>query len=164
MFFNHIVITNTPQFWYSFCQSSLYPFQPIYVALVTPQMPLPWLHFDFHCFTEQHNVCGHVSYGVRPIVACLPAWFRFAQCLRRYRDTRKVFPHIVNAGKYSTTFFVVIFSTLNTVYKGVLNVLSSSYITGSSCQTGGHDPPGQLFCNFWGSLHIPRTIMSNFWE
>ena len=62
-------------------------------------------------------MCGGVLYGIRPIVACLPAWFRFAQCLRRYRDTRLVFPHIVNAGKYSTTFFVVLFSSLNTAYK-----------------------------------------------
>lgn len=36
---------------------------------------------------------------------CLPAWIRFMQCLRRYRDTTNVFPHLVNAGKYSTTFF-----------------------------------------------------------
>ena len=64
------------------------------------------------------QVCGSVSYGIRPIVACLPAWWRFAQCLRRYRDTRLVFPHIVNAGKYSTTFFVVLFSSLNRAYAG----------------------------------------------
>lgn len=63
-------------------------------------------------------MCNGVSYGVRPIVACLPAWWRFAQCLRRYRDTRLVFPHLVNAGKYSTTFFVVVFSSLNNAYKG----------------------------------------------
>lgn len=56
------------------------------------------------------------EYLIRTIVACLPAWFRFAQCLRRYRDdtsaSHGIFPHLVNAGKYSTTFFVVIFSTL----------------------------------------------------
>ncbi|KAK2159064.1 hypothetical protein LSH36_159g04020 [Paralvinella palmiformis] len=63
------------------------------------------------------GVCGTVKYGIRPIVACLPAWFRFAQCLRRYRDTRLVFPHIVNAGKYSTTFFVVLFSSLHSHYR-----------------------------------------------
>ena len=44
---------------------------------------------------------------------CLPAWFRFAQCLRRYKDTREAFPHLINAGKYSTTFFVVLFLTLS---------------------------------------------------
>ena len=42
--------------------------------------------------------------------------FRFAQCLRRYRDTKEAFPHLANAGKYSTTFFVVLFSTLNTAW------------------------------------------------
>ncbi|XP_033105651.1 xenotropic and polytropic retrovirus receptor 1 homolog [Anneissia japonica] len=66
--------------------------------------------------------CGTYGYGARAVVACLPAWFRFAQCLRRYRDTKLVFPHLVNAGKYSTTFLVVIFSSL---YK--LNNDSSFY-------------------------------------
>lgn len=42
------------------------------------------------------------------IVNCIPAWIRFAQCIRRYRDTGEKFPHLANAGKYSTTFFVVI--------------------------------------------------------
>lgn len=73
-----------------------------------------WLGKDVQ---EDDSVCGTISYGVRPIVACLPAWFRFAQCLRRYRDTRLIFPHIINAGKYSTTFFVVLFDTLNKAYK-----------------------------------------------
>lgn len=60
------------------------------------------------------NLCVKNNW-VRPMVSCLPAWFRFAQCLRRYRDTREAFPHLLNAGKYSTTFFVVLFSTLNAV-------------------------------------------------
>ncbi|KAJ8395456.1 hypothetical protein AAFF_G00031900 [Aldrovandia affinis] len=57
-------------------------------------------------------VCHSYSYGVRAIIQCLPAWFRFVQCLRRYRDTKRAFPHLVNAGKYSTTFFVVTFAAL----------------------------------------------------
>uniref|UniRef100_T1JMQ6 Xenotropic and polytropic retrovirus receptor 1 n=1 Tax=Strigamia maritima TaxID=126957 RepID=T1JMQ6_STRMM len=66
---------------------------------------------------NDHRKCMDRSYGIRPIVACLPAWFRFAQCLRRYRDSKEAFPHLANAGKYSTTFFVVIFSTLNSYYR-----------------------------------------------
>ncbi|XP_037933725.1 xenotropic and polytropic retrovirus receptor 1-like [Teleopsis dalmanni] len=46
----------------------------------------------------------------RPIVAILPTYFRFAQCIRRYRDTKEAFPHLMNAAKYATSFFVVIFS------------------------------------------------------
>ncbi|KAL3275928.1 hypothetical protein HHI36_020663 [Cryptolaemus montrouzieri] len=62
------------------------------------------------------NSCVENHMILRPIMACLPAWFRFAQCLRRYRDTKEAFPHLANAAKYSTSFFVVIFSALNTVY------------------------------------------------
>lgn len=31
----------------------------------------------------------------------LPPIWRFFQCIRRYKDTRNVFPHLVNCGKYS---------------------------------------------------------------
>ncbi|UJR19481.1 hypothetical protein I4U23_022611 [Adineta vaga] len=42
------------------------------------------------------------------IFLLLPSWFRFLQCLRRYRDTKHRFPHLVNAGKYASSFFVII--------------------------------------------------------
>ncbi|XP_027883359.1 xenotropic and polytropic retrovirus receptor 1a [Xiphophorus couchianus] len=59
-----------------------------------------------------HHICHSYWYGLRAIIQCLPAWLRFIQCLRRYRDTKRAFPHLVNAGKYSTTFFVVTFAAL----------------------------------------------------
>ncbi|XP_012261943.1 xenotropic and polytropic retrovirus receptor 1 [Athalia rosae] len=62
--------------------------------------------------------CMSGSYIVRPIVNCLPAWFRFAQCIRRYRDSKEAFPHLANAGKYSTTFLVVITTTLRGLHEG----------------------------------------------
>ncbi|XP_034738482.1 xenotropic and polytropic retrovirus receptor 1a [Etheostoma cragini] len=63
------------------------------------------------------HVCHSYSYGLRAIIQCLPAWFRFIQCLRRYRDTKRAFPHLVNAGKYSTTFFVVTFAALYATHR-----------------------------------------------
>ncbi|XP_045462138.1 xenotropic and polytropic retrovirus receptor 1-like isoform X1 [Harmonia axyridis] len=60
--------------------------------------------------------CMEKNFFVRPIINCLPAWFRFAQCLRRYYDSKEAFPHLVNAGKYATTFFVVLFSTMKSMY------------------------------------------------
>lgn len=63
--------------------------------------------------TQNNDVCMSNIYGIRPVLGCLPAWWRFSQCLRRYRDTRLAFPHLVNAGKYATTFFVVIFHSLH---------------------------------------------------
>ena len=62
------------------------------------------------------GICSNSGWWLVAIVKCLPAWFRFAQCLRRYRDTKEAFPHLVNAGKYSTTFLVVTFATLSSVY------------------------------------------------
>ncbi|XP_017778103.1 PREDICTED: xenotropic and polytropic retrovirus receptor 1-like [Nicrophorus vespilloides] len=62
------------------------------------------------------DYCINKFIPLRSIMAALPAWFRFAQCLRRYRDTREAFPHLANAAKYSTSFFVIIFSTLFTIY------------------------------------------------
>ncbi|KAJ8922421.1 hypothetical protein NQ315_004367 [Exocentrus adspersus] len=62
------------------------------------------------------NYCVANHMGIRAFMACLPPWFRFAQCMRRYRDTKEAFPHVVNACKYATSFFVVMFSTLNKVY------------------------------------------------
>ncbi|KAM4056331.1 EXS family protein [Hirsutella rhossiliensis] len=41
----------------------------------------------------------------------LPAIWRFLQCLRRYHDTRNVFPHLVNGGKYAMT--IVSYVTLS---------------------------------------------------
>ncbi|XP_048108483.1 xenotropic and polytropic retrovirus receptor 1a isoform X2 [Alosa alosa] len=67
--------------------------------------------------TPGDRVCHKYSYGLRAVIQCLPAWCRFVQCLRRYRDTKRAFPHLVNAGKYSTTFFVVTFAALYKTHK-----------------------------------------------
>ncbi|XP_053326359.1 xenotropic and polytropic retrovirus receptor 1 [Spea bombifrons] len=66
---------------------------------------------------EGTGICNTYSYGVRAVVQCIPAWLRFIQCLRRYRDTKRAFPHLVNAGKYSTTFFMVTFGALYSTHK-----------------------------------------------
>ncbi|XP_071607475.1 solute carrier family 53 member 1 [Heliangelus exortis] len=63
-----------------------------------------------------NQICYSYSYGVRAVVQCIPAWLRFIQCLRRYRDNKRAF-HLVNAGKYSTTFFVVTFAALYSTHK-----------------------------------------------
>ena len=70
-------------------------------------------------YTDNWNIahdpdrCVETSNPIRPFVICLPAWWRFWQCIRRYRDSKEAFPHLVNAAKYSTTFVVVLFGWLN---------------------------------------------------
>ncbi|XP_069772266.1 xenotropic and polytropic retrovirus receptor 1 homolog [Narcine bancroftii] len=57
------------------------------------------------------------SYGMTCFIQCLPPWIRFTQCLRRYRDSRNAFPHLANAGKYSTVFIMVTFAALYSTEK-----------------------------------------------
>ncbi|KAG0055576.1 hypothetical protein BGZ83_008187 [Gryganskiella cystojenkinii] len=49
------------------------------------------------------NTCSTSHMWITPFFTALPAWFRFLQCLRRYRDTLEWFPHLLNAGKYITS-------------------------------------------------------------
>lgn len=50
---------------------------------------------------------------IRTIVAALPAWFRCAQCLRRWRDENWLRLHLANAGKYACMMTVVILSSIS---------------------------------------------------
>lgn len=42
----------------------------------------------------------------------LPPIWRFLQCLRRYNDTRNVFPHLANGGKYIMTIISAVMLSL----------------------------------------------------
>uniref|UniRef100_A0A8C7XQN3 Xenotropic and polytropic retrovirus receptor 1b n=1 Tax=Oryzias sinensis TaxID=183150 RepID=A0A8C7XQN3_9TELE len=121
-------------------------------SLVTVLMDLEYMicFYSFELDWKEQNglfrngnadrLCNSYSYGVRAVIKCLPAWFRFVQCLRRYRDTKRAFPHLVNAGKYSTSFFVVAFAALYSTQKGqdhahVFFYLHISCLVVSSCYT-----------------------------
>ncbi|WDK12756.1 EXS family protein [Colletotrichum graminicola] len=71
-------------------------------------------------------------------LGALPPIWRFLQCLRRYRDTRNIFPHLVNGGKYTMSILAamslsmyridnthgnlamfVTFATINAVYTSI---------------------------------------------
>lgn len=64
------------------------------------------------------DFCSSNRFGIRPLVSLLPALIRFLQCLRRFADTKHRHPHLTNAGKYATSFFVVTFGALNTWHRG----------------------------------------------
>jgi len=88
-------------------------------SLVVPLLDLQYLAcyyiYVWHRTENDEDVCINPRNVMRPIIALLPAWWRFAQCLRRYYDTKKAFPHLVNAGKYATGMFVTLFSTVASV-------------------------------------------------
>ncbi|UMM22662.1 hypothetical protein L5515_003771 [Caenorhabditis briggsae] len=74
---------------------------------------VPWGSVELSNGKDQ---CASAA-GLRSLMSIIPAMIRFLQCLRRYRDTKRVHPHLVNAGKYSTTFFVVACGALNKYYE-----------------------------------------------
>ena len=49
------------------------------------------------------SVCSEGWRWLPHLLVTIPAYWRWSQCLRRYRDTRAKFPHLVNAGKYSSS-------------------------------------------------------------
>lgn len=81
------------------------------LSLLDIEYLICWYTVDRGTLAE--GACATDPYGIRAIVSLLPYWFRFAQCLRRYYDSRQAFPHLANAGKYATMFFVVLFASLH---------------------------------------------------
>lgn len=75
----------------------------------TASEDVPWGFVDLE---TGRDMCTSAS-GVRVLVSVIPASVRFLQCLRRFRDTGNGNPHLINAGKYFTTYFVVFFKSLN---------------------------------------------------
>ncbi|KAL9880661.1 solute carrier family 53 member 1-like [Glossina fuscipes fuscipes] len=65
----------------------------------------------------KHQKCEVEDFAINACVSCLPAWLRFAQCLRQYRDNRKSHPYLTNAGKYATVFPTILFATLMNAYR-----------------------------------------------
>lgn len=50
------------------------------------------------------------------IAGGLPSWFRAAQCIRRYRDTKEAVPHLANTLKYSFGLLDVVLVYLTALY------------------------------------------------
>uniref|UniRef100_A0A915BJA1 Xenotropic and polytropic retrovirus receptor 1 n=1 Tax=Parascaris univalens TaxID=6257 RepID=A0A915BJA1_PARUN len=61
---------------------------------LTINEPVPWGYVDIN---TGRDMCTSAS-GVRALVSIIPATVRFMQCLRRFRDTGRARPHLVNAG------------------------------------------------------------------
>uniref|UniRef100_UPI00398ED42E xenotropic and polytropic retrovirus receptor 1 homolog n=1 Tax=Pristiophorus japonicus TaxID=55135 RepID=UPI00398ED42E len=93
-------------------------------------------------------VSNDYSYGVTCFIQFIPPWFRFAQCLRRYRDSRDAFPHLANAGKYSTVFIMVTFAALYSTEKG------------NHCLHSEKDP----FFYLWAVTACVSTIFTIGWD
>ena len=93
----------------------------------------------FFCLYDQHwdnpPMCNSSHSRLLGFFTALPGIWRALQCIRRYVDTKNVFPHLVNCGKYTCTilFYVslslyrisktnelwalfIVFGSLNSIY------------------------------------------------
>ncbi len=79
---------------------------------------------------ESIHVCrdGFIfSNIVVPMVISLPLWWRFAQNLRRYYDTRKRTPHLPNALKYAISHTIVLFGALHAEFGRISSKGTTAY-------------------------------------
>lgn len=75
------------------------------ILFVDCEFLLCWYLVDGTVYGPRKGViphCGDYS-SIRAACSILPAVIRFIQCVRRFQDSGDAFPHLVNAGKYSTT-------------------------------------------------------------
>ncbi|KAF5007747.1 hypothetical protein FDECE_5943 [Fusarium decemcellulare] len=106
-------------------------------------------------FAYSHNIelffCLYANYWDDPpqcnsshsrllgFMTALPPIWRFLQCLRRYKDTRNVFPHLVNGGKYTATIIAAVMLSLYRLHDSRTHL--ALFITFSSVNS--------IYCSFW---------------
>jgi hypothetical protein len=86
-------------------------------------------------------VYGHV---LAPAVVFLPLWFRFVQCLVRFKNTGDRWPHQFNALKYGLMMTVTVFGALHPLYTTLRDTL--------------------WFQLFWITLFVVSTLYSTYWD
>ncbi|KAI3538873.1 EXS family protein [Colletotrichum abscissum] len=57
---------------------------------------------------ENPAQCNSSHSRLLGFLGALPPIWRFLQCLRRYKDTRNIFPHLVNGGKYTMSIMAAV--------------------------------------------------------
>nr|VZI37394.1 unnamed protein product [Spirometra erinaceieuropaei] len=107
-----------------------------------------------YSFFPPKTTCDGVLFGICPLLRTLPAWFRFAQCLRRYQDLvlKEPMPHLYNAAKYATTFLTAVFSTwaeLNPSGVPVRRQLQTTLESTKASRVIAPHPPRRVIWNFF---------------
>jgi hypothetical protein len=100
----------------------------------------------FFCLYSRHwnepAMCNSSHSRLLGFFTTLPGIWRALQCLRRYYDTRDVFPHLVNCGKYGFTILsgmalslfrierttemmalFIVFASINSIYCSIWDVI-----------------------------------------
>jgi len=81
---------------------------------------------------------------ILPLVVFLPLFWRFLQCLARFRSTDQRWPHLGNASKYGAAMLVTVFGALHPLYTTLAATLG--------------------YQMFWYSLFIFSSCLSFWWD
>lgn len=83
--------------------------------------------------------CNSSNSRLLGFLTTVPALWRFFQCIRRYKDTRNVFPHLVNGGKYLMTVISYVMLSLYRIDRNNTNM--ALFI--------GFSVINSLYCSVW---------------
>lgn len=123
------------------------------IMLVLMDLEFSICFFTYEMWKSHHyGYCTNIQTYVDPFIAILPAFWRFLQCLRRYYDTKDK-TNLINAGKYSFTFIVIIFSSLRIKYRN--QAISN---------TGYESGYGSIWFWLWLLSIVITTIYSLSWD
>ncbi|KAL2677014.1 hypothetical protein Neosp_010781 [[Neocosmospora] mangrovei] len=138
---------------------SMYIYYPVILIFFTACVlffpgPLVW-HRSRKWFAYSHNIelffCLYANHWDDPVqcnsshsrllgfLTALPPIWRFLQCIRRYKDTRNVFPHLVNGGKYTATILAAVMLSLYRLHDSRSHL--ALFITFSTINS--------VYCSFW---------------
>jgi xenotropic and polytropic retrovirus receptor 1 len=129
----------------------------IFTSLVKVFQDLAWTIFfvlsgdwliseDLKASAKHHWAKSHwYSNILIPLLTLLPLWFRFNQCLRRYADTGKRFPHLANAFKYALSQTVTLFGAFHPLYMR-------------------NKKESELFQAFWTFAFVASSLYSFWWD
>ncbi|KAM7198062.1 EXS family domain containing protein [Naviculisporaceae sp. PSN 640] len=90
-------------------------------------------------YWDNPNQCNSNHSRLMGFFATLPPIWRALQCVRRYLDTRNVFPHLVNCGKYTMTIITAVCLSLYRIDGTQANL--SLFITFAAINA--------VYCSIW---------------
>ncbi|KXT04848.1 hypothetical protein AC578_3485 [Pseudocercospora eumusae] len=103
------------------------------------------------------TVCNSSNSRLLGFLTTLPGIWRAFQCIRRYRDTHQVFPHLVNCAKYG--FTILQYMTLSLYRLDQNNGMRALFITMATLNG--------IYCSIWdifmdwslGDLYAPKKFL-----
>lgn len=84
-------------------------------------------------------ICNSSHSRLLGFFTALPGIWRALQCIRRYYDTRNIFPHLVNCGKYAMT--ILYYMALSLFRLSKTTEMKSLFITFATINA--------IYCSIW---------------